>query len=430
MAVPLHPHSNGDNLDARRQLAFSTVSLTSHPPHSTLSFPLLIHSPHSQLKSICVPLLSLTRLPPSPSTTTSLTHQLSQLLTSLSLVPSTVFTPALAHYIFFPISSLLQPTPNGSRGEVVLEKTMEVLAVLVEKWRRAGIEMRVLHELWIMCGLKLGGPLDVEGPKGLKGKGKAKAGEELSEETQLAVLRVLIALMAPLSPEPANLSPQEEVSDEDDYLGGNLDWTTSGDLPTQKPPPIPLEPPPILPPPPIPILFHTLTTLLEIASMPTSLLQLQLDALSALGILIQFYLIPHPPSSAPDSPPKQEPKGPSPLLATALPGTVSTLSRIALSTPRNTPDGTTAPEQARRQPSAAISAALGILQVLVGAAINDEVTKDLRERRDKGGEGLGGATLEEIVEASLSQSSAPSISDSLADSMQSSSTIPSNPENT
>ena len=99
-------------------------------------------------------------------------------------MPSAVFSPALANYVFFPLSSVMQPPLDGSdRGEVVLEATMGALATLVVRWRRAGIEMRILHELWIMTALKLGGPLDPAGPN--RGKGKARA-VELSEEAQRA----------------------------------------------------------------------------------------------------------------------------------------------------------------------------------------------------------------------------------------------------
>ncbi|KAL8277124.1 hypothetical protein RQP46_010452 [Phenoliferia psychrophenolica] len=330
----------------------------------------------TQLKVVCVPILSAARQPPSPATTASLVALLPALSRALLGVPSDVFSPALANYVFFPLSSLLQPTPEGAdRGEVVLEATMSALATLVLLWRRAGIEMRILHELWIMSILRLGGPLDPEGPNGGgKGKGKAK---DLTEEAQRAVLGVLLALMSPLELEP---DKGGEESD-DDPLGENIDW--DADEPTMKPRPAASPPPALLPPPPIPILFHTLTTLLSIAAIPTSLPQLQLDALAALRILIQSYLAPHPAS------------GPSPLLATALPGTASTLSRIALSVPR----GKDTVDQARRQPSSAIVAALDVLSILVVAVTNDEVTRDLRVAVDE----APSATLEEVVEAYLSK---------------------------
>ena len=117
--------------------------------------------PHSrlyrQLKIVCVPILSAARQPSSAAATASLVRLLGDLSRALSAVPSAVFSPALANYVFFPLSCVMQPPLDGSdRGEVVLEATMGALATLVVRWRRAGIEMRILHELWIMTALKLG----------------------------------------------------------------------------------------------------------------------------------------------------------------------------------------------------------------------------------------------------------------------------------
>lgn len=211
------------------------------------------------------------------------------------------------------------------------------------------MEEKVRIELWIMVVLRLGGPL----PTGI-GKGKEKEkeiGEGLMDEGKLAGLKLLLELIKPVVP--------SEEDDEDDVLGSKIDWTNDPiDTLLSKPLPSPPSPPPLS------ILFHTLTTLLALSSHPSSLPTLQSTALTALSILLHTCFLPLP-----------EAISPPPLLATALPGTVSTLSRVSLSLPSTT---STLQEQSFRQPSSAIIGSLKLLQEVLVAALSDSITTSLR----------------------------------------------------
>ncbi|GAA5873548.1 hypothetical protein JCM1840_005958 [Sporobolomyces johnsonii] len=330
-----------------------------------------------QIKTITVPLLEATRSLVTASSTRTTLQLLEQLRNTLRDAPADAFSPALANYVFFPLSSLLQPRPDGSdRGDRLLEATMQVLTALVDRWRQAGMEPRVRQELWIMTVLTLGGPLDPKGPaSAAKDKGKQV---DRTEESKLAMVEALLALMRP-SPKKA-----DRMEEEEDPLGERLDWSKDGPTPAERPED---------PSPPLPILFHTLTTLLAIAVQPTSL-QLQLSSLSALRILITTYLA-RPTAVSSTS------AGPSPLLATALPGTASTLSRIALSMPSSSAAPRNAPS--RRQASAVIVAALEVLADIITLTVGDTVTGELRKELDSD-EAASATTLEELVETATAPS--------------------------
>ncbi|GAA5852736.1 hypothetical protein JCM8547_002609 [Rhodosporidiobolus lusitaniae] len=350
-----------------------------------------------QFKALTVPLLEAAQAPPSAAAVQQTVTLLFELRTLLIATSTTAFTPALANYIFFPLSSLLQPRPDGApRSDRLFEVTMQALSALVKKWRAAGMKPGVRSELWIMAALQLGGPLDPKKPAGPgtgrdKGKGKQI---ERTEETSLAMVELLQALMEPDEETQNGKNGTREGSDgEDDPLGDRIDWSA--------PDPTAAPPKPAFTPPPVPILFHTLTTLLSLASDPTSLLELQLSSLAALRTLLFIYLArPSPSSSIPSGAPGA---GPSPLLATALPGTASTLSCIALSKPKSSVEAETS---TRRQASAVVVSALEILSQLLVEAVGDAVTAKLRGNSDA--DELTGATLEELVSQQLAFS--PSIS--------------------
>ncbi|GAA6034332.1 hypothetical protein JCM8097_002672 [Rhodosporidiobolus ruineniae] len=346
-----------------------------------------------QLKSITVPLLEASRAAPTASTVHTTTLLLDQLRSVLLNTPTTAFTPALANYVFFPLSSLLQPRTDGrDRGDRVLEAAMLALAALVDKWRASGMEHRIRQELWIMVALTLGGPLNPNRPQGAgvdKGKGRAV---ERTDETKLAMVEVLVALMKADEGEREEL--REEGHEDDDPLGERIDWSASDPASASS---LPKTPP--FTPPPVPILFHTLTTLLSLAAEPTSLLQLQLSSLSVLQVLLFDYLA-HP-APSPLVLTVEPGAGPSALLATALPGTASTLSRIALSKPRSVEEAETS---TRKQASPVVVLALQTLAKLVVATTGNEVTAKLRSSNGSDETGLtGSATLEELVEAKLSE---------------------------
>ncbi|GAA5850998.1 hypothetical protein JCM9279_005253 [Rhodotorula babjevae] len=352
----------------------------------------------AQFKAVCVPLLEVARAPSSGQATRTILDLVDKLIDLLRATPSHAFSPALANYAFFPLSSLLRPPLDGrDRGDRVLEATMHALAALFIQWRAVGMDPRVRQELWTMTALTLGGPLDPAGPsKGAaaaraKGKGKAVG---RTEEVELAMVDTLLALMRPDDcREPA----RHGDGGDDDPLGERIDWSrvdTSDPRSFDEPPPQTRDPPP-----PVPILFHTLTTLLALAAAPTSLLQLQLSSLDALQILISEYLA-HPAPSA-TLPPRGA--GLSPLLATALPGTASTLSRVALSMPSSS--SSEYGKSTRRQASPVVVAALQTLARVIVETVGDEVAGSLRSSSGSGaggdGSGVRPATLEELVEASM-----------------------------
>jgi hypothetical protein len=365
-----------------------------------------------QLKAVCVPLLEATRAPPIGKTLERIIHLLAQLRQILQQAAGADFTPALANYVFFPLSSLLQPPTAAtaldaggrpspsSRGDAVLEATMLALESLIHVWRRTGMEPRVRQELWIMTILTLGGPLDPNKPVlDTKGKGKGKA-LEATEEAQLAMVKVLVALMRPIESTAASTPDRMDQDDDDDPLGERLDWSRVDPQDSQTfergvPEKVSDDNP--APPPPTPILFHTLTTLLALASEPTSLLALQLSSLEALRILITHYLA----GAA------GEDNGPAPLLATALPGTASTLSRIATSRPSKSSSSASSssspsPRSAnsnRPQASAIVVSALETLSLIIRSTLGDAVTEPLRRdvQRDSSSSSTARITsLEEI----------------------------------
>ncbi|KAM0751391.1 hypothetical protein T439DRAFT_347874 [Meredithblackwellia eburnea MCA 4105] len=361
-----------------------------------------------QFKSICVPLLAASRQqPPSTSVTIPL---LTRLVTALGALPLRTLTPALCNYIFFPLTSLLQPQSQHRISHLITEKAYLVLAELIQRWRCVDMEKRIREELWIMLALRLGGPLD---PKG-KGKGRAgdTEGEDIGEEVQREIVKALARLMAPLNQVmvPEETQAEEEQEDEEDFLGTKIDWSASDSsdpvdyLPPPRPPaslPAVLIPPS---PPPLPILFHTLTTLLNIASSSTSLPSLQIEALESVEIILRHYLSVSS-TSATDTKPGM---GPAPLLATSLPSTCSSLARIALSLPRSS-QPTPTPPTTKPQPTSVIVKSLSLLAFLIVSAVGDEISDGLRKGLD-GAHGNGNgyanekkgtekeeATLEEII---------------------------------
>ena len=338
------------------------------------------------------------RAPSSGQATRTILDLVDSLTNLLRATPSHALSPALANYAFFPLSALLRPPLDGrDRGDRVLEATMHALAALVVQWRAVGMDARIRQELWTMTALTLGGPLDpagpTKGPAAARAKGKGKALER-TEEAELAMVDALLALMRPDDcPDRARGGD----GDDDDPLGERIDWArvdASDPRSFDEPPPRARDPPP-----PVPILFHTLTTLLALAAEPTSLLQLQLSSLDALEVLFTEYLA-HPAPSATLPPPGA---GPSPLLATALPGTASTLSRVALSMPSSSTSSEYG-KTARRQASPVVVAALRALARVVVETVGDEVTRSLRSGAGAGRdeEGVRPATLEELVETSMS----------------------------
>lgn len=336
-----------------------------------------------QLKAICVPLLATSRLSSSPTNAQATLLSLTQLEAALSEIPPHVFTPPLANYAFFPLSSLLKPAEDGRpRSDAIIEHVMKALAALIHQWRRCvkgGMQDEVLQQLWILVALQLGGPLDPAAPSSKSAKGKGKMVER-TDESKLAMVGVLLALIGPIE------GTELPMDDDDDPLGETIDWTADDPMLDERSKSASLPAPSS---PPIPILFHTLTTLLDLAATPTSLLQLQLSSLGALELLIKHHLSRHPTADA------TSPSSPSPLLATALPGVASNLSRIALSMPGSS--SAVIPGADRKHSFRVIVAALTLLASLLLATVGDEVTAQLRADANEQ-PGLPHNTLQEIIE--------------------------------
>ncbi|GAA5851309.1 hypothetical protein JCM3766R1_004154 [Sporobolomyces carnicolor] len=302
-----------------------------------------------RLKAVTVPLLDVSRSPVSSQSSRTILDLLDQLARILDETPAHSFSSALANYAFFPLTSLLQPRPDGvSRGDRVLEATMQGLKELAIRWRQAGMEDRVRKELWTMTILTLGGPLNVR--DGAKGKEVDR-----TEESKLAMVELLEVLMR--SQKEVQAEEEEEEEEEVKQDANDSNRTSPPDQPAEEPPSLS-------------ILFHTLTTLLALAVDQTSLVQLQLSSISALRIITTFYLAPSPSAATT--------VGPSSLLATSLPGMASTLSRIALSKPSSSKVSFETP--GRKQSSPVIVASLHLLVSLVRLSVSDQVTIDLRER--------------------------------------------------
>ncbi|GAA6062383.1 hypothetical protein JCM10212_003192 [Sporobolomyces blumeae] len=305
-----------------------------------------------KLKAITVPLLDASRSPITATSTRTTLELLRDLKAVLENAPDEAFSPSLANYAFFPLSSLLQPRVDGAqRSDRILEATMQALDALVRRWRRVGMEDRVRQELWIMTILTLGGPLDPNQAGQRKGKEVDR-----TDEARLAMVQLLRTLLT-------DSSESSVDEDKEDSLGERLDWNVDGDLPRDKA---------ARTGPPTSILFHTLTTLLALAAEPTSLLDLQTTSISALRLVLLAHL------ARPASTSEASSAGPSPLLATALPGSASTLSRIALSKPPRSKISLEAPS--RKQASSVVVAALELLSDLIVETVGDDVTASLREK--------------------------------------------------
>ncbi|KAM0788571.1 hypothetical protein ACM66B_001695 [Microbotryomycetes sp. NB124-2] len=330
-----------------------------------------------RLKAVCVPLSAAARDDASTRDKfQTVINLLKRLKDELSRVPDAIFTPALANYVLFPLVNVLQPPPPPSlqatqgrtrhqhQSDTVIEHAMAVLEVLVRKWRLAGIDNRILHELWTMVILQLGGPLDPNGPTHNKASAKGKAVER-TEECSLAMVKVLAALAGTIErPEQPDNS-----DDDEDALGADIDWTSTGAEPVDRSTEKQRAHVPAPPSPRTPIVFHTLTTVTELAARPSSLVMLQLVSLQVLETVLLQHLA--------KSDASKSGSGPAPLLATALPGTASTLCRTALSLPPTSSSADSA-ERARPQHSSVVVHALRLLTLLLLAAIGDDVTTNLR----------------------------------------------------
>ncbi|KAK4053518.1 hypothetical protein OIV83_001686 [Microbotryomycetes sp. JL201] len=325
-----------------------------------------------KLKAICVPLAAAAKDAATRDRFQLIVDLLKKLQSEISSVPDNIFTPALANYVFFPLASLLSPPSDKAtrpQSDTILEHAMIALESIVRKWRLVGMDTRVLHELWTMVILQLGGPLDPNGPNGKQSKGKAI---ERTEECSLAMIKVLLVLAGDVYK-----TSKSDSSDEEDFLGENIDWD-AGPEPMDRSRKFQSRKVDAPPSPRVPIVFHTLTTVLDLAARPSALVALQLTALQVLELILFQHLAR---SGQTVSSTESFIPGPAPLLATALPGTASTLCRTALSLPASSM--VELMEQTRQQHSSVVVATLRLLGQLLLATIGDSITSDLRPRQQQ-----------------------------------------------
>ncbi|KAH8111903.1 hypothetical protein DFH11DRAFT_1789478 [Phellopilus nigrolimitatus] len=230
-----------------------------------------------ELKSICVPLLSHSRLnnreiPKVLSLLSELTIRLQKLDQGHAQLK-----PALVSYAFFPLSTILSRNESSSIPDQVVEKIFNVLELLFRWWWWT-CENAVWEQVVILAGAVIGG-------LGVKGKGR-----ERDDETKEAAVRLLLCLLRDRSAdEDVVEKAPEEVEQARIRLKGLQKHAQTQKL--------------------VPILGQTLNALLDTAT--SEHLALQLASLQAVEVIISLYV--------PDA-----------VVASILPGVVSTTTRIAL----------------------------------------------------------------------------------------------------
>ncbi|KAI0756752.1 armadillo-type protein [Daedaleopsis nitida] len=232
-------------------------------------------SAFQRLKVVCVPLLANSFL--TPSSTPAVLNLLTELHNILRQLQSSghAFAPATISYVFFPLSSIFRRNDLSTIPDRLLEKLLSVLAFLADLWWW-DMEISAWEQIFMLASAILGG-ID------RKGKGK-----ERDEETKVAAAHCLWALL------------RERTVDEDPSEFAQIDrarskfcsikqHVQSGKF--------------------VPVIGQTLNSLMLSADSPH--LPLQRISLKVLSIILKEYL--------PDS-----------FLPSILPGTVSSMSKVAL----------------------------------------------------------------------------------------------------
>ncbi|KAI0778437.1 armadillo-type protein [Trametes elegans] len=234
-------------------------------------------STFQRLKVVCVPLLGNSLLTPtSVPTALSLLSQLRDTLRHLQ-ASGDKLSPQSVSYVFFPLSTILRRNELSTIPDQVLERLLEVLALLCDVWWWT-MDVTAWEQVFMLCSAILGG-VD------RKGKGKDR-----DEETKVAATSCLWALLRARDPseDPSN----SHASDRADKVMA----TFKGHAQTPKF---------------MPVLGQTLDTLLVTAESPN--LSLQRISLKVLSVIASEYL--------PDS-----------FVPSVLPGMVSRMSKVALGT--------------------------------------------------------------------------------------------------
>ncbi|KIJ66260.1 hypothetical protein HYDPIDRAFT_26625 [Hydnomerulius pinastri MD-312] len=133
-----------------------------------------------KLKPICVPLLEQSQL--TPKNVPIVLQLLSAIEHTLRGHSESELPTNLLSYAFFPISTILRRNASASIPDQVLEKLLNVLAILCNSWWW-NCELEIWGQIFMLCGSIIGG---------LEGKGKGKARDD---ETKEAAARCLFALV-------------------------------------------------------------------------------------------------------------------------------------------------------------------------------------------------------------------------------------------
>ncbi|RDX50476.1 hypothetical protein OH76DRAFT_1463733 [Lentinus brumalis] len=232
-------------------------------------------SAFQRLKSSCVPLLANSLL--TPTSIPAVSKLLSDLHNTLAQLQASgyAFAPATISYVFFPLSSLLRRNDLPSIPDRILEKILNILALLSEPWWW-DMDVVAWEQVFMICSAILGG-ID------RKGKGK-----ERDEETKVAAANCLWSLLHERIPtedpsSPANRDRARAIFD-----------TFRKHAQTAKF---------------LPVLGQTLNALMVTAESPH--LPLQRISLQVLSTMMKDYL--------PDA-----------FVPSVLPGTISSMSKVAL----------------------------------------------------------------------------------------------------
>ena len=206
--------------------------------------------------------------PTSYSTHAGLVDTLSGILLT---VPKEAITLNMIQYLLFPITTTLRQHDPFSLPDNYLEAVFRVLSLLVDTWKTlpGGMDVGAWEQLWRFATASIA-PRVVDA-----GKGKAR---EVGQEVQVQCVNLLSALLSPSTNHPTSLM-KEKVS------------TTKSPL--------------------IPTLLQTVTLLITMVSPNPPNTPLQLGSLKLLKTIVGQYL-----------------KGQHPILASILPGTISSISKM------------------------------------------------------------------------------------------------------
>ncbi|KAI6120629.1 armadillo-type protein [Pisolithus croceorrhizus] len=231
-----------------------------------------------KLKPICVPLLEKSQLTPvNVPTVLRLLSDLENILHHESDLP---LSASLASYVFYPISTILRRNVLTQVPDRVLEQVFNVLAILCDSWWW-DCELEVWTQLFMLCSSILGG---------LEGKGKNKT---RSDETRQAAAMCLLALTRERDNSKTPSGAAEGLfSTRIASLQSHAQSTKF-----------------------IPVLGQTIDSLLTTSKSRHR--PLQHVSLRLLDVIIRVY-------------------APNGLVASVLPGVISTMSRVALGTQEST----------------------------------------------------------------------------------------------